>query len=353
MRREILERNVWRQGGCNVCGVRFNEQTVRGLDAFIVVCFFYMVIYEASNYHEYKRRGECVKPFGLFWIGNFTSIVMSRIFHYLYKYSNYQHALLLIENDNPRIARARLRAHTMMVGKLLAYCSFIVFTILGCVWFVQDGWCLHRMDRETENNYRSWRRMAFWLFTSLTVCLVFTVKALTKLICRITNISELEDVDDNRRVNLLLLVDQFSRQRGRTLTQRELDLFKKSKLRSYDELRRSNKEPSRLPQQTLLEMNTLPSIGPILGNEDTTEVNNYSDLKQGENEPYQSTCAVCLEDIEIGEWYKRLPNCEHCFHDTCIDQWLLKRATCPICREEIFLDEGTLERQDADDRNPV
>jgi len=353
MRREIIQRNIWRQGGCHVCGVRFNEQTVRGMDAVIVMCFFYMVISEASNYHEYRRQGGCTKPFGLFWIGNFTSIVMSRIFHYLYKYSRYQWALLLIESDNTRITRARFRAHTMMVGKLSAYCGFVVFTILGSIWFLQDGGCLNVMDKQSNKSYRSWRRMMFWLFTSLAVCFVFTVKLLTKFICKITNNRELEQVDDNRRVNLFLLADQFGRQAGRTLTQRELDLFKKSKLRSYDELSRSNKEPSRLSQQTLLEMTTLPKIEPIPGNEDATGVIDNYDLKQDEIEPNQATCAVCLEDIELGEWYKRLPNCEHCFHATCIDQWLLKRATCPICREEIFLDERTLERHGNDERNPV
>jgi len=345
MRRDIIWQNNWRQGGCYVCGVRFNEQAVRGMDAVIVVCFFYMVVYEASNYHEYRRKGGCIKPFGLFWIGNFASIVMSRIFHYLHKYSRYQYALLLIGSDNTRITRAAFRAHTMMVGKLLAYCGFVVFTILGSVWFVQDGSCLNLMDKQSNRNYRSWRRMAFWLFTSLTVCLVFAVKVLAKLIRNINNNREPEQVDDNRRVN------QFIRQSSRSLSQRELDLFQKSKLRSYDELRRSNKEPSRLSQQMLLEMTNLPRIKPMPGSEDTTR--HYSDFQQGEINPYQQTCVVCLSDIVIGEWYKRLPNCEHCFHATCIDQWLLNRATCPICREEIFLDERTLERQVAQGRNPL
>jgi len=353
MRREIIQRNIWRQGGCYVCGVRFNEQTVRGMDAVIVMCFFYMMVSEASNYHEYRRRGGCIKPFGLFWIGNFTSVVMARIFHYLYKFSRYQWALLLIESDNSRITRARSRAQTMMVGKQSAYCAFVVFTILGCKWFVQDGGCLNVMDRQSNKSYRSYRRMAFYLITCLTVCFVFTVKLLAKLIFKITTNREQELVDENRRVNLLPMADQFGRQSSRSLTQRELDLFKKSELRSYDELSRSNKEPSMLSQQTLLEMTTLSTIEPIPGNEDAIGVSIYPDLKQDEIEPRQATCVVCLEDIEIGEWYKRLPNCEHCFHATCIDQWLLKRATCPICREEIFLDERTLERQGNNQRNPV
>jgi len=353
MRRRINQRNDWGQGGCYLFGVRFNEQTVRGMDAVVVGCFVYMVIYEASNYNEYRSKGGCIKPFGLFWIGNFASIVMSRIFNYLWKYFDLQYALLLIGSDNTRITRARFWAHTMKVGKWLAYCGFLVFTILGSIWFVQDGRCLTDLDKESYSNKRSWRKTAFWLFTSLTACLVYSVRVITKLIYKITSNRELEQVEEIRRVNLFLWADQFSRQEGRSLTRRELNLFRKSKLCSYSELSRSNKEPSKHSQQTLIEMTTLRTIERTSENEETSREIDYSDLKQGEIEHYQVTCAVCLEDIEIGQWYKRLPNCEHCFHATCIDQWLLTRATCPICREEIYFDESILEHQGVDEKNPA
>merc|ERR1719233_1047339 len=64
------------------------------------------------------------------------------------------------------------------------------------------------------------------------------------------------------------------------------------------------------------------------------------DLKQEGDNPSEFTCAVCIENIEIGEWFKKLPQCQHCFHATCIDQWLSTRATCPICRDEILPDEN-------------
>ncbi|KAK4360774.1 hypothetical protein RND71_019726 [Anisodus tanguticus] len=43
-------------------------------------------------------------------------------------------------------------------------------------------------------------------------------------------------------------------------------------------------------------------------------------------------CAVCLDNLKVGEKCRLLPLCNHSFHAECIDLWLLKTSICPICR---------------------
>ena len=53
-------------------------------------------------------------------------------------------------------------------------------------------------------------------------------------------------------------------------------------------------------------------------------------------EPHNPTdetlhCAVCMDDVGVGEIIRRLPCC-HAFHQCCADAWLARRGSCPICR---------------------
>lgn len=54
-------------------------------------------------------------------------------------------------------------------------------------------------------------------------------------------------------------------------------------------------------------------------------------------------CAVCLDNLKVGEKCRLLPLCNHSFHAECIDLWLLKTSICPICRAPAdFLKGGSI-----------
>lgn len=42
-------------------------------------------------------------------------------------------------------------------------------------------------------------------------------------------------------------------------------------------------------------------------------------------------CAVCLDDMNVGDLGKQLP-CFHRYHGDCIVPWLVTHDTCPVCR---------------------
>ncbi|XP_050222785.1 uncharacterized protein LOC126672881 [Mercurialis annua] len=48
----------------------------------------------------------------------------------------------------------------------------------------------------------------------------------------------------------------------------------------------------------------------------------------------ESSCRICLDEIETGNEAIRMP-CLHCYHQDCIVQWLQISHFCPICRYEM------------------
>ena len=50
--------------------------------------------------------------------------------------------------------------------------------------------------------------------------------------------------------------------------------------------------------------------------------------------PRDTTCAVCLCEIEAGDEVRQL-TCKHMYHRPCIDSWLRKRGVCPLCVRKV------------------
>ncbi|KAJ1823207.1 hypothetical protein LPJ56_000135 [Coemansia sp. RSA 2599] len=65
----------------------------------------------------------------------------------------------------------------------------------------------------------------------------------------------------------------------------------------------------------------------------------------------QLECAICLDEIHIGDVIRILP-CPHLFHSECIDRWLLYQSSfCPLCKRDTLFDPSVakpLAQLDAD-----
>eukprot|EP00475_Leptophrys_vorax_P024540 TRINITY_DN3389_c0_g1_i1.p1 TRINITY_DN3389_c0_g1~~TRINITY_DN3389_c0_g1_i1.p1 ORF type:complete len:245 (-),score=40.86 TRINITY_DN3389_c0_g1_i1:1114-1848(-) len=49
----------------------------------------------------------------------------------------------------------------------------------------------------------------------------------------------------------------------------------------------------------------------------------------------KNSCAICLEHFEEGQLVKLLNPCQHKFHVDHIDEWLARKPTCPVCRADV------------------
>jgi hypothetical protein len=53
-----------------------------------------------------------------------------------------------------------------------------------------------------------------------------------------------------------------------------------------------------------------------------------------EEEP-DMLCAICQDDIEVGQQVRKINHCGHTFHKDCIDVWFRENPQCPTCRHDI------------------
>ncbi|KAF9624575.1 hypothetical protein IFM89_011997 [Coptis chinensis] len=65
-------------------------------------------------------------------------------------------------------------------------------------------------------------------------------------------------------------------------------------------------------------------------------------FKAEEKDSNPVDCAVCLENLKVGDRCRLLPRCNHSFHSQCIDSWLLKTPICPICRTSANLKKSCM-----------
>ncbi|KNC83846.1 hypothetical protein SARC_03928 [Sphaeroforma arctica JP610] len=58
-------------------------------------------------------------------------------------------------------------------------------------------------------------------------------------------------------------------------------------------------------------------------------------------------CAICLEEMEVGDQIRVLPLCVHGanFHLMCLDQWLMDVQSCPMCKARLAEDESECESE--------
>lgn len=80
-----------------------------------------------------------------------------------------------------------------------------------------------------------------------------------------------------------------------------------------------------------------PAARSVVENLPTVAINE-GDLKRN-----GGACAVCKDEVSVGEVVKRLP-CLHYYHGDCILPWLEIRNSCPICRFELPTDDLDYER---------
>ncbi|KAJ9566805.1 hypothetical protein OSB04_002771 [Centaurea solstitialis] len=63
-----------------------------------------------------------------------------------------------------------------------------------------------------------------------------------------------------------------------------------------------------------------------------------------------ATCAICLEDYNVGDKLRILP-CRHKFHTICVDAWLTSwRTFCPVCKRDARTSTG---EPPASERTPL
>lgn len=109
-----------------------------------------------------------------------------------------------------------------------------------------------------------------------------------------------------------------------------------------NELRRTN-QPFRVRSRVVESENSPVSImqhiqlSPIMLFEQTRD-NRQEPLQEYTVEGDLGACAICLEDMKVGEKINILPcsnTVHHKFHSACLAPWIQQHNSCPTCRQNI------------------
>lgn len=49
----------------------------------------------------------------------------------------------------------------------------------------------------------------------------------------------------------------------------------------------------------------------------------------------EEVCAICQDNMNVGEEVRVINACDHRFHRNCIDTWFQRNVRCPVCRHDI------------------
>jgi len=325
MRFEIIERlSCLDVGSWSLFGHQFSEKLAKIIKAIVFLYFCYMLAFWVSEWENYSKEENCIKSFALLWIAQCSCTFLFQLCCYLERY--YRCLMILVVSDAAGLRRARYKANAMFGCKLLAYSCCSELTVVGCMWFSKKLNCLSKLNEDSIVVVT----LAFWLLTSSVCCLIYAARILTLQIFYVDARNTMQ-ADNNEH----LAVNQDEGQVVRCLKESEINAIQKLKLLSYSQLNRYWKMPLKSPGQISIEISTLADNVTVCRGEGTNVFNNLG-LNQDDDRP-RDVCAICLQDLEIGAWYKKLPTCQHYFHASCIDLWLSTRASCPVCRKEVTI----------------
>ncbi|KAL4592691.1 hypothetical protein LXL04_005694 [Taraxacum kok-saghyz] len=88
----------------------------------------------------------------------------------------------------------------------------------------------------------------------------------------------------------------------------------------------------------------LSSMGRPPASKTTIENLSIVVMTEEDVEKNSTLCAVCKDEVSVGEVAKLLPY-NHRYHGDCIVPWLEIRNTCPVCRHELPTDDAEYERR--------
>jgi len=245
--------------------------TVSCNDGFLFAALCYSIVILIIKWSKYS---ECDYPLQLFLIIDYLTVILFRCSHFFMQF--------VFENH-------RLRRFALFLKVGVIYVFFVIWTIVGTVWFNKTGRCL------PENNQ-------YWTFVVWLILSYVWIALYACLLGVQYYISHNHHQFNNwaHQVNFPLHLINPPEAVGLTPTQ-------------------------------------ISSIGSNTATE----------------EDVMKTCSICLDQFTIGENIRQLPNCGHIFHVDEIDTWIARKNSCPNCRVAVILPGGNPDGGDGDVVFPV